>query len=207
MRQSFIPPIPELRLAVKLLDAACDALLLGDCNLAAQLIRDADIPTIFTYTVKIVGPLTEEIHRQTKLPEVLPKSERNEARIPGAAVQRAIFQRDGWHCRFCGIGVISREARSLLIKLFPDETHWTTSEYDRHSALYALAVSLDHIIPHSRGGTNESENLVTTCFCCQFGRGHYTLEETQLMDPRDRLPVITQRDGLTRINGLSTRSI
>ena len=124
MRQCLIPSIPELSLAAKLLDAAADALLIGNRELASSLIASADIPALATHTQRIVGPLSEDIHKQTKLPSVLPKSERHEARMPPASVEREIFERDGWHCRFCGAKVIAREARNLLVKLFPDETHW-----------------------------------------------------------------------------------
>lgn len=199
MRQCLIPPIPELSLAVKLLDAAADALFIGNRDLASLLVVNADIPAIASYTKKIVGPLSEEVHRQTTLPVVLPKTERHKVRMPQASAQGKIFERDGWRCRFCGVKVIAREARNLLVKLFPDETHWGPIEYDRHTALYALASSLDHVVPHSRGGANETGNFVTACFCCQFGRGQFTLEEVQLTDPRLREPVNDGWDGLIRL--------
>ncbi len=72
-------------------------------------------------------------------------------------------------------------------------------EFQRHSSLYAMAVSLDHIIPHSRGGKNELPNFVTACYLCQFGRGNFTLEEVEFNNPLDRAPGVTGWDGLTRL--------
>lgn len=206
MRSCFITPIPELALASKLLDTAGDALLLGDRTLAATLVAASDFPAIASYTKRILGPLSEEVHRQTKLPTVLPKSEREGTRMPTKAVERQIFERDGWRCRFCGVSVVCRLARKVLLELFPEETHWVAAEYERHSALYATAASLDHVVPHSRGGNNEIDNLVTACYCCQFGRTQYTLEEVGFSDPRERPPTVDGWDGLTRILGVHSGS-
>jgi 5-methylcytosine-specific restriction endonuclease McrA len=202
MRHSFVKPIPELGLAIKLLDVATDAFLCGDRSLASKLIVQSDFPAIAAYTRKIVGPLSMEVHRQTKLPVAMVKTERDKTRMPPAKVQHEIFARDGWHCRFCGIGVIAKDSRNLLVRLFPEETHWVKREYERHSALYAAAASIDHVIPHCRGGDNDKANLVTACFCCQFGRGQFTLEEVEFIDPRERPPILGEWDGLTRVRAL-----
>ncbi|WP_425342692.1 HNH endonuclease [Piscinibacter koreensis] len=62
-----------------------------------------------------------------------------------------------------------------------------------------MAASLDHVVPHSRGGTHELSNLVTACYCCQFGRGEWTLAESELADPRHREPIVDGWDGLDRL--------
>ena len=204
MRRCLLKPIPEIHLAAKLLDAAADALVLNNKKLAAELVVRADIQKIMEYAVLLVGKMSIEIHRQIKMPKSLPKSERHPTRMPTQSVQNQIFEKDGWRCRFCGIKVLSKKARNKLVKLFPEETHWGSSEFKRHSALYAMAASLDHVIPHSRGGENELSNFVTTCYCCQFGRGQWTLEESELHDPRDFEPLVDEWDGLTRLEKLET---
>ena len=202
MRRSLLEPIPELALAAKLLDAAADSLLQGRTTIASRLVEDANIPEIMEYTVRIVRKMSPEVHRQTHLPPVLPKSEREPTRMPNAQTERTIFERDGWRCRFCETKVISRKARTALISSFPNETHWGPKEFERHSALYSMAVSLDHVVPHSRGGTNDLSNFVTACYCCQFGRGQFLLEESELIDPREFEPIVDGWDGLSRIEEL-----
>lgn len=203
MRRCLLEPVPELTIATKMIDAAADAILAGDMNLAGLLIRESNHSSISDYVRRTVGKLSDEVHGQTTLPKVLPRSVREATRMPTAEVQRQVFARDGWHCRFCGIRVLYRPARARLIELFPVETNWVDAEYERHAALYACGASLDHVLPHSRGGGNEVGNLVTACFCCQFGRGQFTLDEVQLTDPRDRGPIVTSWDGLTRLQGRS----
>ena len=41
-------------------------------------------------------------------------------------------------------------------------------------------LTLDHVIPRSRGGTNEWTNLVTSCFKCNSKKGDKTPEEAKM---------------------------
>jgi 5-methylcytosine-specific restriction endonuclease McrA len=199
MRNSLIEPIPELELSAKLLDAAVDAIISGHLSLASKLIEQANMPEIMKYAIRHVGAMSLDVHRSTTRPECLPKEQRDPTRMPTTKLQNEIFQRDGWRCRFCDTKVINREARKKLINLFPEETEWHTKEFERHSALYATASSLDHVVPHGRGGKNEKSNFVTACYCCQFGRGEWTLEEVEVSDPRLRPPIVDNWDGLSRL--------
>ncbi len=199
MRHSLRTPIPELELAVKLLDAAGDALVSGRTELTGQLLGAANLPEIMEYAISLVGKMSVEIHRQTKRPKCLPVAARDPTRMPPSSVQDSIFARDGWRCRFCGARVICKAARLVLTKAFPLEANWARSEFQRHSALYALASSLDHIKPHGRGGKNQESNFVTACYCCQFGRGEWTLDEIEIENPLQREPLVDGWDGLTRL--------
>lgn len=199
MRNSILTPVPELDLAAKLLDAAATALLIDRKALAAELIRQANIPEIMDYARRAVGPLSEEVHRVLQRPKCLPKGERDPTRMPGQRAQAEIFARDGWRCRFCGIKVICKLARTVLTRTFPVETNWGSREFQRHSALYAIASSLDHVVPHGRGGENKYDNFVTACYCCQFGRGEWTIAEAELHHPKTREPIVDGWDGLSRL--------
>lgn len=201
MRRCLKEPIPELEFAADSLESAAESILRDNRQDASRYLVVADVPAIMEYAIQIVGKMSPEVHRQVRTPTCLPKHERHGARMPTATVQRSIFQRDGWRCRFCGIRVVSSKARKVFIQLFPDETHWLSREFERHTALYAICASLDHVVPHGRGGRNETDNFVTTCYCCQFGRGQWTLEEMELLDPRDFAPPIDEWDGLTRLEG------
>lgn len=199
MRHSILAPIPELDLAAKLLDASVSAMLTGRIDLAANLVAQADLPEVMEYARRAVGPMTVAVHKITKRPACLPHADRDPTRMPSAAAQRAIFNRDGWRCRFCSTKVICKETRTLIVNAFAIEAHWTGKEFQRHSALYAMASSLDHVVPHGWGGKNDESNFVTACYCCQFGRGEWTLEEAELDDPRLREPIRDEWDGLTRL--------
>jgi hypothetical protein len=59
----------------------------------------------------------------------------------------ALYLRDGLACVWCGVGVED-----------------------------GAALSLDHLTPHSQGGTNEATNLVTACARCNSSRGERSVE-------------------------------
>src|SRR3990167_4136458 len=54
----------------------------------------------------------------------------------------AIYLRDGMSCAWCG-----------------------------HSVEEGASLSLDHLAPHSKGGSNHESNLVTSCERCNKSRG------------------------------------
>ena len=62
-----------------------------------------------------------------------------------------VYERDGYKCQLCG--------RDMDY----------TAEYS--------SFSVDHIMPLSRGGTNESDNLQTCCKSCNSRKGTKTTEE------------------------------
>jgi hypothetical protein len=59
----------------------------------------------------------------------------------------SVFERDGFTCRYCG-------------KTPPD-----------------VRLSVDHIDPVSKGGTNDESNLITSCAECNGGKGSRKLGE------------------------------
>lgn len=78
--------------------------------------------------------------------------------------RRNVFARDGNQCQYCG-------------KTFP------TSE-----------LSLDHVVPRSRGGITSWENIVCACVACNVRKGGRTPQEARMQ--LVRLPVKPRRSPL-----------
>ncbi|MFT3777150.1 MAG: HNH endonuclease signature motif containing protein [Ottowia sp.] len=192
-------PIPELAAAADLLGEAADCVVAGRMAEARQLVARADLPLIAEYTAFITGAVNPLVHWQRTMPAAAPGLARSAPRMPSASRERAIYMRDGWRCRYCGTRVVERAMRTRLHRLMPEAARWGARNADKHSALAALSASLDHVVPHSRGGTNDEPNLVTACNACQFGRGQWTLEEVGFIDPRAFPPIRDAWDGLTRM--------
>jgi len=193
-------PIPEIADAARYLDAAVSAHLVGRFDLAEALIRLADIPAIRDWTESLWGTNSTHTHYRVlaSAPPSLPNDQRIKARMPTASEKQLLRQRDGYHCRFCGIPVIRSKIRDRLRKFYPDALPWGKTNPEQHAAFQALWLQYDHLLPHARGGNNDLENVVITCAPCNFGRGSYTLEEVGLSDPRMRDPVRSTWDGLER---------
>lgn len=197
-RNCFLEPVPEMYLAAELLSKAVDAILDKNLCLASGLIVAADIAELEIHNAKIAGSVSVEIHRFREIPSA-PRVEKVKSRMPPHKVELSIFERDGWHCRFCDVPVVSKDVRKQLNKLFPHVARWGRKNIDKHRGLSILESSLDHLIPHNRGGDNSHLNLVTACGPCQFGRGGWTIEEVGINNPLNRAPVINGWDGLRRL--------
>jgi len=199
-RRCLLAPLPEHELAADLLSEAANAIVAGDVETARDRLRQADMPVLFEYARKLMGPAVPEIHRRRPVAARTLKAGKAAARMPNAAETVALYARDGWRCRFCGCRVLSSRARSLIRACLPSAVPWGEGK-GYHGAFFAMTASVDHVVPHSAGGGNEPGNLVTACWSCQFGRGSYAIEEVGLLDPRDRPPVVDAWDGLSRVIG------
>jgi len=119
--------------------------------------------------------------------------------MPGKALVEQLHERDGYHCRYCGIPVVRPEIRKLAHELYPDEVTWGRTNASQHAGFQALWAQYDHVVPHSYGGTNDIGNLVVSCAACNFGKMSFSLEQIGLSDPRERPPIRSSWDGLERL--------
>ena len=98
-----------------------------------------------------------------------------------------LFNRDGWHCRYCGnpVGGNRKHFKKFAKQIdFPELVHGRSDE-TRHGIYLMMMASYDHVKPVNQGGTNDSDNLVTACWCCQFGKYKFSLDELGLTGPID----------------------
>lgn len=72
-------------------------------------------------------------------------------------VRREIFRRDGYRCNECGLE--GREER------FP------CGEYGYPTDLEGVYLSIDHLVPRSKGGTSDPSNLRVLCTTCNTKKG------------------------------------
>lgn len=193
MRDFIAEPISEIFEAAILLKHAVKAHLKGDQTQASYFIRAADLDELGQWLDPIwlrKSPLTNAI-KIPNLPPVLPKQLRDPARMPNVEMKRKLIERDGHHCRFCGIPLVRAEVRKRIAELYPNVARWTSPrETDQHRGLQVLWLQYDHLDVHSRGGQTNLDNMVVACVACNFGRDRYTLAEMQMRDPREhnRMP-------------------
>lgn len=143
------------------------------------------------------GPWTRPLPVTAPLPH-LPREARAQPRDATQALKRALIERDGHRCRFCGIRIIRAEVRDLVRRAYPDAVRWGDRNRDQHCGFQALWLQYDHVVPWARGGTSEFANMIVTCAPCNNGRSNLTLDEAGLLDPRLREPIHPLWDGLER---------
>ncbi len=193
-------PILEIHDAARYLDAAVSAHLNGNAGLAEELIHVADMPAIREWTESIWGAKSQYVKKanESSAYEHLGTERPGKGRMPNTEQKRALLVRDGYHCRFCGIPVIRMEVRQAIRSAYPNALPWGARNEEQHAAFQAMWVQYDHLIPYSRGGSTNLENLIITCAPCNYGRADKLLNEVGLADPRDRDPIRSQWDGLER---------
>lgn len=200
----LLAPLPEHEVAAELLSDTVDAIIAAELDRAGDLVRRADMPVLHEYSALVMGGRHPDMRRSQPVSRPLPKADKVTSRMPTGKAIELLYARDGWRCRYCDCRVISPTARSAMIAALPGAIHWSTLQ-GYHGAFYALTASPDHVVPHSAGGTNDAENLVTACWPCQFGKGNIKLEEFGMVDPRLRPPIVDEWDGLTRLLNKSKR--
>jgi 5-methylcytosine-specific restriction endonuclease McrA len=186
MRRSLVEP-PEyiFHAASRLLEAA-DHHLNGNFKAAEQLFADANAPAVLAYTDEAWGKGAKAKYAFVTVPGSpphLPLADRPKPRMPGAAIRRAVVERDGYHCRFCGIPVVDKYIRRRLALRYPKAVPWGSTNQTQHAAFQCMWLQFDHILPNSRGGESTLENIVVACAPCNFGRMQTTLEEARLQHP------------------------
>ena len=76
-----------------------------------------------------------------------------------------VFKRDNFTCRYCG-----RKTPEVILEV-------------------------DHVIPVSKGGTDDFENLVTSCFECNRGKGNRLLDNIMIeKDIHDETVILAEQE-------------
>lgn len=204
-RRCLREPIDEIFEAAILLEKAVEAHLAGNGNEARTCLRQSNMAAIRNWSESIWGKTNPDIHKFKVLPTSPPhlsSDARPKPRMPNSVTKKLIIERDGYHCRFCGIPVVPPEIRQKIRQCYPDVVPWERNNIGQHAALQCMWLQFDHILPNQRGGDSSIENLVITCGPCNFGRMMWTVEESGLIDPRDR-PIAPSWSGFHRWRGLT----
>lgn len=198
LKRCFLWPPAAARVAEGLLREAELAHLAGDRARCEELLCKANLDELREWTESLWGknsPYVNIVSREKDLAI----SERVAARMPNAAEKAAIHERDGYHCRFCGLAVITSKVRKRICELYPLAVPWGRTNSSQHAAFQAMWAQYDHIVPHSKGGTNDLSNVVLTCAPCNFARMDYSLSEVGLENPLKFEVRVSDWDGLIKI--------
>ncbi len=198
-KESPLPKPEWMNYEIDLFIKAVEAFIAGNKNLCLEIIgqiRTAEITEWYIEHGQMSGR-----HRKLQLnilpPENIDIDLRDPVRSP-AKFQKHVFERDSYHCRYCGGKLISQEFLKTFIKrlnspLFSrGETNLNT-----HGIIHLTWPVADHVIPWNKGGRTSLDNLVSSCAPCNYGKDGYTIEQLGLIDPLTRPAKISDWDGLS----------
>lgn len=186
LRHSLCSPIGDIFQAASKLLEAVDLHRAGNFAGAEQLIREADSDAMRAYTEGAWGKGSAAPYRFLTIVDGsahFAVADRPRPRMPTAPTRSSVIERDGYHCRFCGVPVIDPAIRRKLVGLFPKTVRWGSTNASQHAALQCMWLQFDHVLPNSRGGDSSLGNIVIACAACNFGRMEATLEEARLHNP------------------------
>lgn len=199
-QRCFREPIGAIFAAADRLKSAVEAHLRGDRDECATLLWAANDPEVREWVSPFLGPWRHNPYISVQIvsgaPPILPKADRCPLRMPPVEDRQELLRRYGHQCAFCGIPLVRVEVRKALHAAYPEAAVWGRTNNDCHAALLCMWLQYDHILPHSRGGGNDLDNLVLTCAACNYGRMSFTLEEVGLADPRGRSRLESEWCGL-----------
>jgi len=113
-------------------------------------------------------------------------------------IEQEVFVRDNFRCRYCGLRIISKEVFASFSHIVGAENFSIQRKNSiRNGLTLGLRGVADHVEPYASGGETEIDNLVTSCYSCNFGKAGYTLEQLGIEDPRNRKPIQDNWSGLT----------
>ena len=185
--------------AARLLRSAVDAHNSGDGDRAGKMFLAANMPEVRAWTESLWGKgwatrLTLRVVPNS--PPYLGRTDRAKVRMPTPVEEKSLIERDGYHCRFCGVPLVHKRIRERAKGAYPESVTWGKVNASQHAAFQAMWMQFDHLVPHSRGGDSRSENMVVTCAPCNYARFHYTIEEVGLLNPLLRPPHRSPWNGL-----------
>ena len=94
-------------------------------------------------------------------------------------MQFKVWQRDFWSCRYCGEVVFFSPTLKLLDKLSPGHGYYhPNGKTNKILGLFQWKwASIDHINPVTKGGLNDEDNYVTSCWQCNLKFGNKNLNQ------------------------------
>ena len=114
--------------------------------------------------------------------------------------QNEVFERDSYHCRYCGIRLIDQKIlKSFIKKLNSESFQRGSTNLTTHGIIHATWPVADHVVPWNIGGKTTPNNLVSSCAGCNYGKDGYTCEQLGISNPFNRPPINDDWSGLSAL--------
>lgn len=172
-----LPPPAWFEDALDAFIQAFDAARSGEWALAVEWLaetRDAELREWMHLHAQNAGPWRAGMSAPPKLVQ----------RAQRESLQRfegELWDRDGYRCCYCGLRVLHPRALRWFSQLIgPEKFPVRGGNLTRHGIKVVSSASLNHVVPVACGGETSPANLVTACWCCNYGKAEFTLEELGL---------------------------
>ena len=102
-----------------------------------------------------------------------------------------VLIRDRFRCRYCQIRLVHERQFGAFEELVGNEAFPNGgTNRSRHGIRLIMRATFDHVVPVSHDSDEDKnvlENVVASCWSCNFGKSYFTVEELGLERPPERL--------------------
>jgi len=116
------------------------------------------IKSVFLDRVNVVSEYEDKFIRSVsikiKVPSIIALKEYIKPKTKPAFTRFNLFLRDKWTCQYCGKNYVTNE------------------------------LTFDHVIPRSKGGGTNWQNIVSACQCCNLKKANYLPKECKMFPIR-----------------------
>jgi hypothetical protein len=168
--------------------AACHAAATGDVDTAAEFFRrihDDELREWYVEHAQNAGGFRFRGLGERSLNHVADELDPNKNL---ASFSASLYERDAFHCRYCESRVLPKAVFQRLAQRVPTFTLGRTNAA-RPGIYLVYCATLDHVVPHQAGGRTDADNLVTSCWPCNYGKYKYSLAQLGMDSPFDYPPV------------------
>ena len=199
-KTSPLPPPEYFERAGVLFTSSVQELVQGNFTSAIELLGECQSDLVGTFFIEHGQQSAyyrvlnrKEIDRANRLSKVTNPTPRLRPKV-----EREVFVRDSFRCRYCGLRIVQKDVFQEYSRILGSNLF---SVARKNSLRNGLTLGLrgvgDHVDPYAGGGETTLENLVTSCYSCNFGKAGYTLKQLGIEDPRLRNPINDSWRGLT----------
>lgn len=162
--------------------------------LITSIDRDEQMREWYQLTINVGAARQRVLNRERPAP-IGPRLKSGAAR--SKSITKPIYERDGYRCRYCGRRVVPEW---ILLRIEnavgADVFRVRGTDTTRRGIVLTNRAVADHVFPEALGGPTTNENLVTSCYPCNYSKHLYSLYELGLDDPFTHPPLVTEWDGL-----------
>ena len=102
-----------------------------------------------------------------------------------------VLIRDRFRCRYCQIRLVHERQFGAFEELVGNEAFPNGgTNRSRHGIRLIMRATFDHVVPVSHDSDEDKnvlENVVASCWSCNFGKSYFTVEELGLELPRESM--------------------
>lgn len=165
------------------IDALADAARSSDQGAARRTLAAIDDGWMRSWFCDVAS--YSGIHRSEMIGRSTPRGRPTRRRSPRRGLEYAKLAESHHRCWYCGIRLAHWNVLGKIRdRLGHDVLPWGRSNAARHGLLIMIRANFDHVQPLASSGRDDADNIVASCWCCNYGKWRFDPSEVGLTEIR-----------------------